>query len=162
MAKKNKKQNFYFGMPYNRNAQLQKAKSLTNTSGAEPTVDTFSNIQSSSDIVRPSNDIDSSVQIRPGKKSFNIGDYLKEIFVGIILGIGGYLIFNIIQLSLLEKDVEKNTKTIESIETKQDKISTEINEVKNGTNLINYRLDKIENKNWQTEKINDYLLQVLR
>lgn len=151
MAKKNKKQNSYFGMPYNRNAQLQKAKSLTNTSGAEPTVDTFSNIQSSSDIVRPSNDIDSSDQIRPGKKSFNIGDYLKGIFItvsgAIILGIGGYLIFNKIQLSLLEKDVEKNTKTIESIETKQDKISTDINEVKNGTNLINYRLDKIENKN---------------
>lgn len=150
MAKKNKKQNPYSGMPYNRNAQLQKAKSLTNTSGAEPTVDTFSNIQGSNDIVRPSNDIDSSDQIRPGKKSFNIGDYSKEIFVGVfvavIIGVGGYLIFNKIQLSLLEKDVEKNTKSIESIETKQDKIGTDINEVKNGTNLINYRLDKIEDK----------------
>lgn len=150
MAKKNKKQNSYSGMPYNRNAQLQKAKSLTNTSGAEPTVDTFSNIQGSNDIIRPSNDIDSSDQIRPGKKSFNIGDYSKEIFVGVfvavILGVGGYLIFNKIQLSLLEKDVEKNTKSIESIETKQDKIGTDINEVKNGTNLINYRLDKIEDK----------------
>lgn len=146
MAKKNKKQNSYSGMPYNRNAQLQRAKSLTNTSGAEPTVDTFSNIQGSNDIVRPSNDVDSSDQIRPGKKSFNIGDYSKEIFVAIILGIGGYLIFNKIQLSLLEKDVEKNTKSIETIETKQEKIGTDINEIKNGTNLINYRLDKIEDK----------------
>lgn len=150
MAKKNKKQNPYSGMPYNRNAQLQKAKSLTNTSGAEPTVDTFSNIQGSNDIDRPSSDIDSSDQIRPGKKSINIGDFLKEILVGIIvaivLGIGGYLIFSKIQLSLLEKDVEKNTKSIECIETKQDKIGTNIIEVKNGTNLINYRLDKIEDK----------------
>ena len=150
MAKKNKKKNSYSGMPYNRNAQLQKAKSLTNTSGAEPTVDTFSNIQSSSDIVRPSNDIDSSDQIRPGKKSFNIGEYSKEIFYtvsgAIILGIGSYLISNKIKLSLLENDVEKNTKTIESIETKQNKISTDINEVKNGSNLIKYRLDKIEDK----------------
>jgi cell division protein FtsB len=148
MAKKNKKQNPYSGMPYNRNAQLQKAKSLTNTSGAEPTVDTFSNIQGSNDIARPSSDIDNSDQIRPGKKSFNIGDFLKEILVGIIvaivLGIGGYLIFSKIQLSLLEKDVEKNTKSIESIETKQEKIRTDINDIENGTNLINYRLDKID------------------
>jgi hypothetical protein len=88
-------------MPYNRNAQLQNAKSLTNTSGAEPTVDTFSNIQGSNDIVRPSNDIDSSDQIRPGKKSFNFGDHLKEIFVGvfvtIIIGVGCDLIFIKIQ-----------------------------------------------------------------
>lgn len=150
MAKKKKNQSSYSGMPNNRNAQFYKAKSLTNTSGAEPTVDTFSNIQGSNDIVRPSDDLESSDQIRPGKNLFNIDDYSKEIFVGVfvavILGIGGYLIFNKIQLSLLEKDVEKNTQSIESIETKQDKISTDINDVKNGTNLINYRLDKIEDK----------------
>lgn len=146
MAKNNKKQYSYYGMPYNRNAQLKKAKSLTITSGAEPTVDTFSNIQSSNDIVRPSNDIDSLDEIRPGKKSFNVSDYSKEIFIAIILAIGGYLINNKIQLTVLEKDVEKNTKSINSIETKQDQIGTDINEVKNGINLINYRLDKIEDK----------------
>jgi hypothetical protein len=150
MAKKNKKQNAYAGMPYNRNAQLLRAKSLTNTSGAEPTVDTFSNIQNSNDIVRPSNDIDNTDLIRPGKKSFKIGDYGKEIFVSvlvaIILGIGSYLIYDKIELSLIEKDVEKHSKSIELIEYKQDKLGTEINEIKNGTNLINYRLDKLEDK----------------
>jgi|LakMenEpi03Aug12_release.lakeMendotaPanAssembly.Ray.scaffolds.fasta_scaffold845218_2 esterase/lipase len=150
MAKNNKKQYSYYGMPFNRNAQLKKAKSLTITSGAEPTVDTFSNIQSSNDIVRPSNDIDILDEIRPGKKSFNVFDYSKQIFItvssAIILGIGSYLIFIKIQLSLLEKDFEKNTESINSIETKQDKIGTDINQLKNGINLINYRLDKIEDK----------------
>lgn len=146
MAKKSKKQNTYSGIPYNRSAQLSKAKSLTNTAGAEPTIDTFSNIQGSDDITRPSNDNDVSDKIRPTKKSFNIGEYFKEVIVAIVIGVGAYLVYNKIQLSLLEKDVEKNTKSIESIEVKQDKVNSEINNLKNETNLINYRLEKMESK----------------
>jgi len=150
MAKTNKKQKPFSGMPYNKYAQIEKARSLTNTSGSEPTVETFSNIQSSNDLVRPSNENQISDLIRPRKKTFNIADYANQIlisvFSAIIIGIGAYLILNKVQLSVLEKDVEKHTKSIESIETKQDGISTDINEVKRGTNLINYRLDKIELK----------------
>lgn len=150
MSKKVKKQSSFSGMSNNKNAQLNRARSLTNTSESEPTIDTFSNIQNSNDIVRPPEKNENTDQIRPSKNSFNVGDYSKEIFVSIsgtiILAIGGYLIFNKIQLSLLEKEVDAHKESIESLETKAEKSTADINEVKNGTSLINYRLGNIENR----------------
>lgn len=144
--KKNKNKGAYSGMPYNKDTDIHRAKKATNINTAEPTVDTFSNIQSSDDIVRLSNDNSSQDQIRPSKNSFNISDYSKEIWVTILIGIGSYLIYNKIEVSLLSKDIITNKENIKTTKEDQKKSETEINELKNKTYLINYRIDKLEKK----------------
>lgn len=157
MAGKKKRPYKYSGGPHNKYTRHNRARSLTDTSSVEPTVEPFSDIQNSDDLIRPSEEKKASDQIRPSKRSFDLSQYRGEIVGGFItaaiFAIGGYLIYDNIELSAAKKDIEIHSKSIEDnkssineIEKAQVKTNADINNINSDVKLLNYKVGAAEVK----------------